>query len=150
MTRADADLAVLPSLLATLHLPSIGRHWKRLTETADREGWPAARLLATLVEIEVADRSTRRIQRHRAESGLPAGKTFATFDFDAAPGLRKAHMLTLASGEEWIDSGSNLLVFGQSGTGKSHAVAAIASALIDAGRIPVQRDTLYNTVRRFD
>ena len=134
MTRADADLAVLPSLLATLHLPSIGRHWKRLTETADREGWPAARLLATLVEIEVADRSTRRIQRHRAESGLPAGKTFATFDFDAAPGLRKAHMLTLASGEEWIDSGSNLLVFGQSGTGKSHAVAAIASALIDAGR----------------
>ena len=134
MTRADADLAVLPSLLATLHLPSIGRHWKRLTETADREGWPAARLLATLVEIEVADRSTRRIQRHRAESGLPAGKTFANFDFDAAPGLRKAQMLTLASGEEWIDSGTNLLVFGQSGTGKSHGVAAIASALIDAGR----------------
>ena len=134
MTRADADLAVLPSLLATLHLPSIGRHWKRLAETADREGWPAARLLATLVEIEVADRSTRRIQRHRAESGLPAGKTFATFDFDAAPGLRKAHMLALASGEEWIDSGTNLLVFGQSGTGKSHVVAAIASALIDAGR----------------
>ena len=82
----------------------------------------------------MADRSTRRIQRHRAESGLPAGKTFASFDFDAAPGLRKAHMLTLAAGEEWIDSGNNLLVFGQSGTGKSHAVAAIASALIDAGR----------------
>ena len=134
MTSADADLAVLPSLLATLHLPSIGRHWKRFTETADREGWPAAKLLATLVEIEVADRSTRRIQRHRAESGLPAGKTFASFDFDAAPGLRKAHMLTLAAGEEWIDSGNNLLVFGQSGTGKSHAVAAIASALIYAGR----------------
>ena len=95
MTRADADLAVLPSLLATLHLPSIGRHCKRLTETADREGWPAAKLLATLVEIEVADRSTRRFQRHRAESGLPAGKTFANFDFDAAPGLRKTHMLTL-------------------------------------------------------
>ncbi len=134
MTSADADAAVLPTLLAALHLPSIGRHWKRLTETADREGWPAAKLLATLVEIEVADRSTRRIQRHRAESGLPAGKTFATFDFDAAPGLRKAHMLALASGEEWIANGANLLLFGQSGTGKSHVVAAIGSALIDAGR----------------
>ncbi len=133
MTSNDADIAVIPHLLTTLHLPSIGRHWKRLTETADREGWPAAKLLATLVEIEVADRSTRRIQRHRAESGLPAGKSFATFDFDAAPGLRKAHMLALASGEEWIASGANLLVFGQSGTGKSHVIAAIGSALIDAG-----------------
>ena len=83
------DAAVLPSLLTTLHLPSIGRHWKRITETADREGWPAARTLATLVEIEVADRATRRIQRHHAESGLPAGKTFASFDFDAAPGVAR-------------------------------------------------------------
>ncbi len=134
MTSNDADAAVIPHLLTTLHLPSIGRHWKRLTETADREGWPAAKLLATLIEIEVADRSTRRIQRHRAESGLPAGKSLATFDFDAAPGLRKAHILALASGEEWIASGANILVFGQSGTGKSHVIAAIGSALIDAGR----------------
>jgi DNA replication protein DnaC len=134
MTAADADIAVIPHLLTTLHLPSIGRHWKRLTETADREGWPAAKLLATLIEIEVADRSTRRIQRHRAESCLPAGKSFATFDFDAAPGLRKAHILALAAGEEWIANGNNLLVFGQSGTGKSHVIAAIGSALIDAGR----------------
>jgi DNA replication protein DnaC len=134
MTSADVDAAVLPSLLATLHLPSIGRHWKRLTETADREGWPAAKLLTTLVEIEVAERSTRRIQRHRAESSLPAGKSLATFDFDAAPGLRKAHILSLATGEGWIGSGANLLLFGQSGTGKSHVLAAIGSALIDAGR----------------
>ena len=134
MTSHDADTAVIPHLLTTLHLPSIGRHWKRLTETADREGWPAAKLLATLVEIEVADRSTRRIQRHRAESGLPAGKSLANFDFDAAPGLRKAHILALAGGEEWIANGNNLLVFGQSGTGKSHVIAAIGSALIDAGR----------------
>src|SRR5256885_4875310 len=107
MPRAVPDLAVLPSLLASLHLPSIGRHWKRLTETADREGWPAARLLATLVEIEVADRSTRRIQRHRAESGLPAGKTFAPFDFDPPPGLRHAHILTLTPGQDWIDNSIN-------------------------------------------
>jgi DNA replication protein DnaC len=134
MTSANADAAVLPTLLTALRLPSIGRHWKRLTDTADREGWPSAKLLASLVEIELADRSTRRIQRHRIESGLPAGKSFANFDFDAAPGVRKAHILALASGEGWIDSGANLLVFGQSGTGKSHVLSAIASALIDAGR----------------
>jgi ABC-type glutathione transport system ATPase component len=73
----------------------------------------------------MAERTTRRIQRHRDQSGLPAGKTFATFDFDAAPGIRKAHMLSLASGDGWIDSGGNLLIFGQSGTGKTHTIAAI-------------------------
>lgn len=134
MTSGNADAAVLPTLLTALRLPSIGRHWKQLTDTADREAWPAARLLATLVEIELADRLTRRVHRHRTESGLPAGKSFATFDFDAAAGLRKAHVLALAAGEGWVESGANLLVFGQSGTGKSHLIAAIGSALIDAGR----------------
>src|SRR3546814_8920504 len=65
------------------------------------------------------------------QSGLPAGKTFATFDFDAAPGIRKPHLLSLAAGDDWIESGGNLLLFGQSGTGKTHAVAAIGHALID-------------------
>lgn len=128
------DSAILPTLLNALHLPSIGRNWRQIAETADREGWPAAKTLATLVEIEVADRAARRIQRHRAESGLPAGKTFAAFDFDAAPGVRKVQLLNLAEDVGWIDAGANLLVFGQSGTGKSHVVAAIGSALIDAGR----------------
>jgi DNA replication protein DnaC len=134
MTSAEADSAVLPTLLTALHLPSIGRHWRRMTEIADREGWPAAKLLAALVEIELADRSTRRIQRHRAESGLPAGKNFASFDFETAAGLRKAQILALTTDDGWVKRGANLLAFGQSGTGKSHLVAAIGNALIDAGR----------------
>jgi DNA replication protein DnaC len=134
MTRTrDQAAAVLPTLLKALRLPSINRNWKRLTDTADRDGWPAANLLAALLEIEMADRSSRRIQRHRDQSGLPNGKTFATFDFDAAPGIRKSHLLALAAGDDWINNGGNLLLFGQSGTGKTHAVAAIGHALIDAG-----------------
>jgi DNA replication protein DnaC len=128
------DIAVLPTLLTALRLPSIGRNWKLLTETADREGWPAAKLLATLFEIEVADRTTRRIQRHLADSDLPTGKTFAAFDFAAAEGVKKAQILGLADGLEWLDAGTNLLFFGRSGAGKSHLLAAIGHALIDAGR----------------
>ena len=47
MTRTkDQAAAVLPTLLKALRLPSINRNWKRLTDTADRDGWPAANLLA--------------------------------------------------------------------------------------------------------
>ena len=129
----STDEAVLPTLLTALRLPSIARHWRRIAEIADREGWSAAKVLATLMELEVAERTERRTQRHRTQSELPEGKTFATFDFGAAPGVRKPHLLALAAGDGWIKTGDNLLVFGQSGTGKSHTVAAIGHALIDAG-----------------
>ncbi len=131
---AMTDAAVLPALLTELRLPSIARNWRRIVETADRDGWPAQKTLAVLMEIEVAERASRRIQRHRDQSETPAGKTFASFDFVAAPGLRKQQMLALGAGGDWIANGDNLLIFGQSGAGKSHVLAAICHALVDAGK----------------
>ena len=66
--------------------PGAPRHWQALAERADQEGWPAARFLAALAEIELAERDTRRIRRHLLEANLPAGKTLATFDFKAMEG----------------------------------------------------------------
>lgn len=57
------------------------------------------------MEIEVAERTSRRIQRHRDQSEAPAGKTFASFDFDAAPGVRKQQLLSLGAGGDWIKNG---------------------------------------------
>ena len=55
MTRTkDQAAAVLPTLLKALRLPSISRNWKRLTDTADREGWTAANLLSSLLDLEMA------------------------------------------------------------------------------------------------
>ena len=71
MTMTDAT--ILASLLTELRLPSIARNWKRITEAANREGWPAQKTLATLLEIEVAERASRRIQRHRDQSETAVG-----------------------------------------------------------------------------
>lgn len=35
------DAALLSSLLTELRLPSIVRNWRRIADTADRDGWPA-------------------------------------------------------------------------------------------------------------
>jgi DNA replication protein DnaC len=67
-----------------LTLPTIAAMWQSFTERADREGWPAARLLATLTELEFAERDQRRIQRHLLEARLPPGKTLDSFDRGAA------------------------------------------------------------------
>ena len=103
------------------------------TERADREGWPAARLLATLTELELAERDQRRIQRHLIEARLPPGKTLDSFDFAAVPMLSRAHVVALATGDGWIDRGGTILLFGPSGSGKSHLSAAFGHALIENG-----------------
>ena len=48
------DAARLPLLLGELRLPTVAKLWQTFTERADREGWPSARLLATLAEFELA------------------------------------------------------------------------------------------------
>lgn len=131
MTKTDA--AKLPVMLTSLRLPTIARLWQDLGARADREGWGAARYLATLCEHEVQERHTRRIARHLAEADLPAGKTLQSFEFASVPSLRKAHVLALAGGDAWLDQGANILLFGPSGTGKSHLAAAIGTALIENG-----------------
>ena len=84
-TTNTVDAARVELLLNELRLPSMRLRWVKLAEQSDKEGWPAARFLATLAEQEVADRSCRRMERHLAEARLPAGKTLATFNFEAVP-----------------------------------------------------------------
>ena len=127
------DAARVELLLSELRLPSMRLRWATLAEQSDKEGWPAARFLATLIEHEVADRSCRRMERHLAEARLPAGKTLATFDFEAVPMVSKAQVMALASGDAWLEKGANILLFGPPGGGKSHLSAALGLALVENG-----------------
>ena len=93
MTSSQTDIARLTLALSELRMPAIKALWPRFTEQADKEGWPAARLLSTLVEHELAERDRRRIERHLAQARLLPGKTLETFDFTAVPMLSKAHVI---------------------------------------------------------
>ena len=47
--------ARLPMMLTELRLPSIKRLWPSLAAQSDREGWAAEKLLAVLLEHEIAE-----------------------------------------------------------------------------------------------
>ena len=111
----EVDVHTLPTMLTALRLPSFTRRWQGFAEQADAEGWPAARLLAALAECELAERETRRIQRHLNESRLPSGKTLATFNFKALPNVPKKRVEALAAGD-WLEAGANLIAIGNSGS----------------------------------
>jgi hypothetical protein len=89
-TTDPGDAARIELLPAELRLPTIKQLWAALAAEADKEGWPAARLLAALLDHETAARGRRRIERHLAEARLPPGKTLDSFEFEAVPRLSKA------------------------------------------------------------
>ena len=127
------DAARLTLLLNELRLPTIKTVWPRFVEEADQQGWPGAKLLAVLAEHEVAERSRRRIERHLAQANLPPGKTLEDFEFTAVPGISKAQVMALTSGDRWLAHGANAILFGPPGGGKSHLAAGIGLALVEKG-----------------
>lgn len=132
-TAHPIDEARLGIMLNELRLPTIKTLWPRFAETADREGWPAARFLAAIAEHELAERANRRVERHLAEAHLPPGKTLDSFAFEAVPMISKAQVTAMAAGDSWLAKGANVLMFGPPGGGKSHLAAAIGLALIENG-----------------
>jgi DNA replication protein DnaC len=127
------DAARLNLILTDLRLPAIKQGWAAFAERSDKEGWPAARFLATLAEHEVAHRDRRRIERHLADARLLPGKTLDGFDFAATPMISKAHVMALCAGDTWIEVGANLILIGGPGGGKSHLASAIGLALVENG-----------------
>jgi DNA replication protein DnaC len=133
MSRIEVDTTRLPLLLHELRLPAIARLWPDFAERADKEGWPAAKFLSALAELEIAERGRRRIERNLAEARLLPGKTTDNFDFSVVPMLSKARVMALAAGDAWLDKATNLLLFGPPGAGKSHCASAIGRALVENG-----------------
>jgi DNA replication protein DnaC len=131
---AIAATGRLGLMLTELRLPTIRRLATGLCAQSDSEGWAGHRLLEAVFEHEMAERETRRIDRHRSESALSPDKRLSSFDFAAVPSVSKAQVTALAEGHEWLDRGANVLLFGPPGVGKSHLVCALGHALIDAGR----------------
>jgi DNA replication protein DnaC len=127
------DAARLNLILTDLRLPAIKQGWAAFAERSDKEGWPAARFLATLAEHEVAQRDRRRIERHLADARLLPGKTLDGFDFAATPMLSKAHVMALCAGDTWLEAGANLILIGGPGGGKSHLASAIGLTLVENG-----------------
>jgi DNA replication protein DnaC len=125
--------AALSLLLRSLNLSTMQRHAEPVAAQAEREGWSFGQYLRALCEIEVSERSRRRIERNLRAARLPADKTDATLDRKKLPTSVVRMLPTLYEGH-WLERGDNLLLFGLPGRGKTHLVCAIGHELIRRGR----------------
>ncbi|WP_375784890.1 ATP-binding protein [Bradyrhizobium sp. Pha-3] len=118
-------------MLNEVRLPAIKVLWPQFAEQSDKEGWPAARFLATIAEHEIAERARRRIERHLVEARLPPERPLDSFDFVAVPMISKGAGDGARRRRRLVGKGANLLLFGPPGGGKSYLAAARGFAPIE-------------------
>lgn len=119
--------------LKQLKLPTFLRDYASVAAVCGRENAAFETFLLRLCERELIDRQQRATQRRIKAAKFPTLKTIESFRFDAQPSINKALVGELLSGE-FIDRRENVLLIGNSGTGKTHLVTAIGLAACHQGR----------------
>ena len=119
--------------LKQLKLPTMLREYPSLAAacTSDRSDYPT--YLLRLCERELLDREQRAAERRIKAARFPVLKTLDSFDFTAQPSINEALVRELMSGQ-YIDRKENVLLVGNSGTGKTHLATALAFAACAQGR----------------
>lgn len=118
--------------LKQLKLPTMLREYAKMATVCQKERIDYETYLLRLVEREVSDREQRAAERRLKTAKFPVIKTLDTFDFDQQPSINHALVLELMRGE-YIDERENVLLIGNSGTGKTHLATALAFSACQQG-----------------
>jgi DNA replication protein DnaC len=86
--------------------------------------WSYIEFLSRLLEDEVERRAQKQLTLRLRRAAVNSTKTLEAFDFNFNPALNRQQVLQLASCE-FIRQKHNLLIYGPTGTGKTHLAQAI-------------------------
>ena len=131
-TPAKATL-LLEHHLKQLKLPTMLREYTAVAAGCTKERTDYATYLLRLTERELLEREQRAAQRRVKAARFGVIKTLDSFDFGAQPSINQPLVRELMSGE-YIDRRENVLLVGNSGTGKTHLASALGFAACMQGR----------------
>ena len=131
--------------LKALKLPTVLREYVPVAAACGQEKADYATYLLRLTERELLDRERRAADRRLQAARLPVVKTLDTFAFASQPSVNEALVRELMRGQ-YIADRENVLIVGNSGTGKTHLATALAFAACAQGR-KVRFHTVTQLVR---
>jgi DNA replication protein DnaC len=123
---------VLTEYLRALHLPTMRRQFEEAARRAERETLSYEQYLLELARMECEERRANKIERLLRQSRLPLDKSLETFDRKRLPAKVARQYQTLLDGT-FLDRRENVLIFGASGSGKTHGLCALGQELIRRG-----------------
>lgn len=134
MNKTETKSAVLlKHHLQQLKLPTIRGECEKVSLRCAAENVDHLAFLLQLCELELIERERRAAERRLKAANFPQLKTLESFDFTAQPTVNKPLVLELLKGD-YLDRRENLLLVGNSGTGKTHLATALGMAACQQGR----------------
>ncbi len=130
---ASKPTVLLEHYLKQLKLPTMLREHAKLASVCQSQRADYQTFLLRLSEREIHDRELRAAERRVKAAKFPVVKTLDTFDFKAQPSINQELVRELIRGE-YMDRCENILLIGNSGTGKSHLATGLAFAACQQGR----------------
>jgi DNA replication protein DnaC len=131
-TTADTPQVLLEHHLKALRLPTMLREYDKQARTCAVEKADFPNYLLRLTELELLDRDRRSTERRIRQAKFPVVKSLDSFDFLAIPALNKTLVLELARCE-FLTRKENILLLGNSGTGKTHIALALGLTACQRG-----------------
>ena len=118
--------------LKALRLPTMLREYDRVARQCATEDIDYPRYLLRMAELELLDCERRATERRIRQAKFPVVKSLDSFDFLSMPTLNKAMVMELARCE-FLARRENVLLLGNSGTGKTHIALALGLAACQQG-----------------
>jgi DNA replication protein DnaC len=128
----DTPQVLLEHHLKLLRLPTFLREYDKIARQCAQESVDYPRFLLRLTELELLDRERRATERRIHQARFPVVKSLDSFEFLALPALNKTLVLELARCE-FLSRRENVLLLGNSGTGKTHLALALGLAACQRG-----------------
>ncbi|WP_425585582.1 IS21-like element helper ATPase IstB [Streptomyces lunalinharesii] len=128
----DPEDAAIDEACRDLRLPAVRERFVEFAATARREQSSYKQFLLDLLQVERTDRDVRRQQRLVRAAKFPRPKRLEDFDYAKNPNVQPAIIGDLKS-PTWVKEGRPLVLIGDSGTGKSHLLIGIGTAIAEAG-----------------
>ncbi len=126
--------------MENLHLPGMQSALDEVLSVGIKARNTPEKILLELLEAELAERTARSIKYRLGIAKFPFDKDIDSFEFGDSP-VNETQVRSLYAGS-FLSSGSNVLLVGGTGTGKTHLAIAIARNLIKHGR----RGRYFNVV----
>jgi DNA replication protein DnaC len=119
--------------LKSLKLPTMLSECEKVASRCAQENIDHLAFLLQLCDLELIDRERRSADRRLKAAQFPHHKTLESFEFPAQPSLNKLLVTELLRGE-YLLKRENILLVGNSGTGKTHVATALGIAACSQGK----------------